>query len=179
MTYSISDVLWRLGPIGVAVMTAVGVAGGVQLTDAAGCELLPMSTILPFWPAVMTSTPQGANSINVVVSLLLICLASLAAAAPRPTSEKVLVAEFLCFVLYLFLRKGGYAVGFAGQSDTMVLWYDGFALELRLLVLAGLFSQRLNGRARLLRRAALVGAAVVVAVAVLVAKREMFPFPFV
>lgn len=179
MTYSISGLPWRLGPVGVAIMTAVGVATGAQLTDAAGCELSPMLTILPFWPVVMTSTPQGANSINLVVSLLLICLASLAAAAPRPTAEKVLVTEFPCFVLYLFLRKGGYAVGFAGQADTMVLWYDGLALELRLLVLAGLFGQRLNGRHRLLRRAALVGATGVVAAAVLFAKREMLPFPLV
>ena len=59
-------------------MTAVGAASGVQLTDAAGCELSPMSTILPFWPVVMTSTPQGATSMNLVVSLLLLCLASVA-----------------------------------------------------------------------------------------------------
>jgi hypothetical protein len=125
-------------------MTALGVASGAQLTDAAGCELVPMWTILGFWPAVWTSTPQTAASINSVVSVLLICLAVLAAVSPRRVAEKALAAEFLCFVLYLFVRKGGYAVGFAGQADTMVLWYDALALEVRLLVLAGLFSQKLS-----------------------------------
>jgi hypothetical protein len=179
MSYSISRFLWRLGPVGVAGITALGVASGVQLTDAAGCELIPMSTILGFWPAVWTSTPQAAASINSVVSSLLICLAALAPVFPRRAAEKALVVEFLCFVLYLFVRKGGYAVGFAGQADMIVLWYDALALEIRLLVLAGLFSQRLSGRPPLLRHAALVGATGVVPVILLLVKRSVFPFPLV
>ena len=178
MTHSISGLLWRVGPVGVAGMTALGVASGVQLTDASGCDLSRMSTIVSFWPLVMTSTPQTAVSINSVASLLLICLAALAAVSPRQLAERALAAEFFCFVLYLFVRKGGYAIGFAGQADTMVLWYDGLALEVRLLVLAGLFSQRLGGR-RFLRRAALFGATGVVALALLVVKRSAFPFPLV
>ena len=82
-------------------------------------------------------------------------------------------------MLYLLVRKGGYAIGFDGQANTIVLWYDALALEIRLLVLAGLSSQRLSARPPLLRRAALVGATGVVPVILLLVKRSVFSFPLV
>jgi hypothetical protein len=177
MTYRIDEILWRLGPMGIVGLTALGVITGVQLTDAAGCEISPMSMVPWLWQPVWTSTPQTAASVNSVVSGLLISLAALAAASPRKIAEKALVGEFLCFLLYLFVLKGGYAIGFAGQADSMVLWYDGLALEIRLLVIAVLFSHRLGICPRLLHHAAVFVATGLGAITLLTIKRAMFPFP--
>ena len=179
MTYRIDAILWRLGPMGIVGLTVLGVISGLQLTDAAGCEISPIAMVSWLWRPVWTSTPQTAGSVNSVVSGLLILLAALAAAAPRKLAEKALVGEFLCFLLYLFVLKGGYAVGFAGQADTMVLWYDGLALEIRLLVIAVLFRHRLASRPRLLHHAALFAATGLGAITLLTIKQAMFPFPLV
>jgi hypothetical protein len=179
MIPAIRNVAWRIGPTVIVGLTALGVLTGVQLTDAAGCQFVLTPWILELWPPVVASTPQSVASVNTVVSGLLISLAALALAVPRKSAEKVLVAEFTCFVLYLFVLKGGYAVGFSGAPDPRVLWYDALALQVRLLVIAVLASQRLGVSSRFRNRAALLGTTILGSTTLLVIKLAMFPFPLV
>jgi hypothetical protein len=170
---------WRVGPAAIVGLTAVGMLSGVQLTDAAGCEAALMPWMIELWPPVVTSTPQTVASVNTILSSILILLAGLALFAPRETAEKLLVAELVGFVLYLFVMKGGYAVGFSGEADARVFWYDAVAVEVRLLVIATLLSPRFRLHPSLLTGAACLAVTVLGSIALMIIKRTMFPFPLI
>src|SRR2546422_8987195 len=142
MALIVSKNSWRLGPVFIAGVTMVGIASGLQLTDAAGCELAEVPWILQLWPPVFVAPSAGAAPLNTILSGLLVCMLLAAAIVPQKVAQKVLGAEFVGFVLYLFLLKGGYAIGFSGAPDVRVIWYDTLALEGRLLVFAMLLLLR-------------------------------------
>jgi hypothetical protein len=144
---------WRLGPGLVAASTFIGIATGLGVTKAAGCVTARPWVLEPF---AVASSPWS-NPFNVLLAVVMLAFACMAAVTSRRIALCLMSIEFAGFVLFLFLFRGGYAVGIAGTPIRQVMQFDALGVAVRVGVLGLLvFGQRPNRR--LLFRVALVGA---------------------
>jgi hypothetical protein len=140
--------IWRAGPGVVAALTAIGIVTGLGVTTAGGCIIRP---------------PWFNAQVNILLSLVMLAFASISAVTSRRVARVVMSIEFVGFVLFLFLLKGGYAIGYAGTPSSDVVEFDAVSVAVRISVLGLLFFGRAPSR-RLFFRVALIsaGAALVI-----------------
>ncbi len=87
----------------------------------------------------------------------MVAFACLAAMARKRIALILMGVEFAGFVLYLFLLRGGYAVGIIGAPLRQVMQFDALSVAARVGVL-GLLAFGQHPNRRLLFRVALLGA---------------------
>jgi hypothetical protein len=104
----------------------------------------------------------------------MLALACMAAVTRRRIALILMAIEFAGFVLYLFLLRGGYAVGFAGTPLRQVMQFDALSVAVRVGVLGLLAFDRHPNR-RLLFRVALIGAGA--ALVIVGMKAALHPLP--
>src|SRR5262245_61624894 len=99
---------WRSGPGVVALVTGMGIATGLGITRAAGC----------------THPPWTSAELNLLLPAVSCVLAGISVATPRPIAARLMALEFVCFLFFFLLLRGGYAVGYAGRPVPEVLLFD-------------------------------------------------------
>jgi hypothetical protein len=150
---------WRLGPAVVGIFILVGVATGLGITKAVGC---------------VSELPWSSALFNVILSAVFLAFACTAAVSTRRIALGLMAVEFVGFVAFLLLLRGGYAVGIAGAPITQVVLYDALAVAGRAGCLGLLaFGRKPDGRMRV----SVVGIGVGAALLVVTVKAAFFPFP--
>lgn|GEM_PF-3132805 len=161
---------WRIGPGVVALLTLLGIATGLGVTRAVGCVTEMPWVLRPFAaPSAPWSTP-----VNVLLSAVMVAFACMAVVTRRQIALILMAIEFAGFVLYLFLLRGGYAVGFAGTPLRQVMQFDALSVAVRVGVL-GLLAFGQHPNRRLLFRVALISASA--ALVIVGMKAALHPLP--
>jgi hypothetical protein len=151
MLSSPKDNFWRIGPIVVGALIVIGVVTELGVTRAVGCV-----SELP-WVVDFRSVPTWSHaSLNVALSAVLFVFACTAAVSTRPIALGLMAVESVSFVLFLFLLRGGYAVGYSGAPILQVVQYDVLSVAGRVGVL-GLLAFGKHPSSRLLIKVALLG----------------------
>ena len=161
---------WRVGPGAIALVTGVGIVTGLGVTRASGCDASQFPWILE-WTA---QPPWRSAGLNVLLSAVLLALAGMSIATPRPIAVGLMAMEFVGFGLFLLLFRGGYSVGFAGQPLSEVLQFDLVSAGCRGGMLAPL---AFGANARSGRRISLAIAGALCGIAIVGVKLRMFPGP--
>ena len=172
MLASQKENVWRLGPGLIGALTVMGVATGLGVTTAVGCvsELPWVVTDRPFPDTFAWS----ASPLNVTLSAVFLAFACTSVVSTRQIALGLMAVEFAGFVTFLFLLRGGYAVGYAGTPISQVVQYDALSVAVRVVNL-GLLAFGKHPNRRLLIRVALIG--VCAALLIVVTKAAFFPLP--
>jgi hypothetical protein len=154
----------------VAALTIFGIATGLGVTKAVGCVTARPWVLAPF---AARSSPW-VNPQNVLLAAAMLAFAGLATVTSRQIALILMSVEFAGFVVFLFLLRGGYAVGFSGTPLREVMQYDGLSVAVRVSVL-GLLAFGQHPNRRLLLRVVLVGAGA--ALVIVGMKAALHPLP--
>lgn len=125
--------VWRAGPGVVAALILIGIATGLGVTRAVGCVYEPLGPgdgLFAFVAALWIDPP-----LNVLLSAAMLVLACTSVVTSRQVALVLMSVEFIGFVLFLLLLKGGYAVGFIGTPMPQVVEYDALSVTVRIGVL--------------------------------------------
>lgn len=112
--------VWRIGPGVIALLTGVGIVTGLGVTRASSCDL-------SFSPWILTGLarpPWMTSELNVLLAIGLLALACIAIATPRPIAAMLMGLEFVGFLIFFLLLRGGYTVGYAGVPIPEVVQFD-------------------------------------------------------
>jgi hypothetical protein len=112
--------------------------------------------------------------VNVILSAVIVTFACIAAVTRRQLALILMGVEFAGFVLYLFLLRGGYAVGVVGTPLRQVMQFDALSVAVRVGVL-GLLAFGQHPNRRILFKVALIGASV--ALVIVGMKAALHPLP--
>jgi hypothetical protein len=153
--------LWRAGPVVVALLMIGGIATGLGTTSAVGCEAKGVPWVLG-WGAP-PGVPRWSPSLNMFLSLSLLAFACTAAVTNRRLAGALMLAELAGFVVFLFVCRGGYAVGIAGEPLRQVGRFDMASVAIRVMVI-GLLAARTGLNWRRLAKLTLLGLGVAVLV---------------
>jgi hypothetical protein len=164
--------LWRIGPAVVGVLILVGVATGLGITKAVGCVSELPWVVAP--GSFGSAPPWSSAPLNVGLSAVFVAFACTAAVSTRRIALGLMTVEFVGFVAFLLLLRGGYAVGIAGAPITQVVLYDALTVAgqagcLGLLAFGREADERMRVR--------VVGIGVGAALLIVTAKAAFFPFP--
>jgi len=108
------------------IFTIIGFLTGMDFTDSWGCVIYPHLFFL---------TPL---SVLTLISITVLYIAN--KTINSNLVKKLLIAELIYYVTRLIVFKGGYAVGFGGIPDPIIIIYDAIALGLRIFLLKKIFS---------------------------------------
>ena len=164
--------VWRFGPGLVGVLVVFGAVTGLGVTTAVGC-VTNLPWVLANGPPPY-APPWHEAPLNVTLSAVFLAFACTAVASTRQIALGLMAAEFVGFVAFLFLLRGGYAVGYAGTLIPQVVDYDILSTAARAGGLGLLVCGEHLNRRRLIR-VGLMG--IGVALLIVAAKAALFPLP--
>lgn len=130
MNSRILELLNTITPKTLLIYLTIGFLTGFDFTDLLGCV---------FFIDFFFLNPL---SLLTAISILVVYIAY--KSEDQGFSKFILLAEFLYFLSRLILVKGGYATGFAGTPDLIILFYDAGAILIRIILLTQLFAKNLK-----------------------------------
>lgn len=118
-----SESAWRFGPAVTAILIGVGIATGLGVTRATGCDTSGLPWVLQSF-SFMANPPWQQAGPNVAISMTLAVAVGISSTVGRSTAGKLLTLEVVAYVVFLLAFRGGYAVGFAGSPCVGVVEFD-------------------------------------------------------
>lgn len=129
-----------------------GFLSGLDFTDAWGCVIMPHFFFL---------TPLSLFTI-----LSFGAIYSAKVSKRTALAKFILIGELVFYIFRLIFFKGGYAVGFAGSPDLIVLAYDAISILVRLILLLKVMKLKIR-----------IIPILLLTIATLYTKSQFFPIP--
>lgn len=141
--------------------TILGFVFQLDLTQRWGCIIISESYLIPYRIS-FSAVSTGILGTGILIKNLQL-------------KKKLFVFELGFWISIFIFIKGGYAVGFAGGPDEIIMGYDVVAIFLRLLNISSYFQY--NHLLKEKKRRIIVS--VVVAIILIVVKANEFPLPII